>query len=182
MDLSPLVLSLLFKVMGIWQIFSPEINPIYVQIINNMQSMNLSTGISILCRVLTRKWKISSAQIEKCHFQVEMLSCQILSNLLTIGPLIWHVNQHAHGSVCIRPRHFCTSCHNQLLPVGFEFLLAKHFQKCVQIVCRCIKNRVAYFFGSPVLWPYIPHLRPYSRKYAPMCAPFLSFKWPYKWV
>ena len=45
-----------------------------------------------------------------------------------------------------RQRHFGTSCKNQLVPVGFEFLLAKHFQKCVWLVCRYIKNRVCLFF------------------------------------
>ena len=60
-----------------------------------------------------------------------------------------------------RLRHFCTSCHNQLLPVGFEFLLTKHFQKCIQIVCRCcITNSVAYFLKvlscGPISSPFMP--------------------------
>ena len=58
-------------------------------------------------------------------------------------------------SMVNRQRHFGTSGQNQLVSVGFDFLLAKHSQACIWLV---IKNRVAYI--SHFLQPYIPQCAP----------------------
>ena len=66
----------------------------------------------------------------------------------TIQELEWHFN-HVFWilwPMYSRQEHFGTSCQNQLLPLGFGFLLPKNWQKCLWLLCRRIKNRVAYFF------------------------------------
>ena len=133
---------------------------------NNSSIITLYYGASSISSMLPEMSHRKTWHESKCqHEQLKAVWRQnVLSDVITGTGLwsLWRVGESRHiwlsswrhnKSVLlyIRQGHFGTSCQNQLLPLGFEFLFAKHCEKCLWLVCSCIKNRVAYFFGNLVL-------------------------------